>query len=140
MNSWIWLLLAVLFTLIETFTLGLTTCWFVIGAIVAFLAAWFGVSWEFQVIIFLATAIILLLFLRPLAKDYFKIGAIKSGIPALIGKTGIVEEKIVPPLSGVVTIIGQIWTAEAATEEIIEVGAKVQIVDIEGVILIVKKA
>jgi len=120
--------------------MGLTTCWFVIGALVAFLAAWVGVSWEFQVILFLTTAIILLLFFRPLAKGYFKIGAMKSGIPALIGQLGIVEEKIVPPLSGVVTLKGQIWTAEAATEETIEAGERVQIVDIEGVVLIVQKS
>jgi len=119
--------------------MGLTTCWFVVGAIVAFVAAWFGVSWEFQVVIFLATAIILLIFLRPLAKDYFKIGAVKSGIPALIGEVGITEERIVPPLSGVVTLKGQTWTAESATEDIIEVGERVQIMDIEGVALLVQK-
>lgn len=133
------MVLVVVFTLIETFTMTLTTCWFVIGALVAFIAAWFGASWEIQVVLFLATAIILLLFLRPLAKGYFKIGAIKSGVPALIGQVAIVEEKIVPPHSGAVSIKGQIWTAESATEESIEVGEKVQIVDIEGVIFKVKK-
>lgn len=119
--------------------MGLITIWFIIGAVIAFVAAWFGAAWEIQMILFLSTAIVLLIFFRPLAKDYFKIGAIQTGIPALFGKVGIVLEKIVPPHYGVITIQGQTWTAEAINGGPIEVGEKVEITGIEGVILKVKK-
>jgi membrane protein implicated in regulation of membrane protease activity len=139
MNSWVWIVLALIFGVIELFTLGLTTCWFLVGALAAYLAAWLGVPWDVQVGIFLFTAIILLIFFRPLAKDYFKIGAVRTGIPALIGKVGIVQEKIVPYKSGVITVQGQVWTAESLDNETIEVNEKVIIIEIEGVILKVKK-
>jgi len=123
----------------ETLTMGLTTFWFVFGALIAFVAAWLGASWGLQIAIFLSTAIIMLIFFRPLAKDYFKIGAIQTGVPALISKVGIVQEKIIPPESGVVIIQGQVWTAESLTEEPLDVGEKVVIMEIEGAILKVEK-
>jgi len=138
-NSWIWLILAVLFGVIEIITLSLTTCWFVIGALCALIASYFNASWEFQIIIFTATSVLLLLFVRPVAQSHFKIGAVKSGSPALIGEVGIVQERIAHPLYGLVTINGQIWTAESLTAEPIEVGEKVEITQIEGVILRVRK-
>lgn len=131
--------MAVIFGVIETLTLGLTTCWFLVGALIAFVAAWLGASWGMQVGIFLFTAIILLIFLRPLAKGYLKIGAVQMGIPALIGKIGIVQEKIIPPKSGAVIIQGQVWTAEALDNEVLEVNEKVVIIEIEGAILKVRK-
>ncbi|MGI6588403.1 MAG: NfeD family protein [Peptococcia bacterium] len=131
--------MALVFGFIELLTLGLTTCWFLVGAFVAFIAAWLGVPWDVQVGIFLLTAIILLIFFRPLAKDYFKIGAVRTGIPALIGEVGFVQEKIIPYKSGVITVKGQVWNAESVDNEIIEANEKVKIVGIEGVILKVQR-
>lgn len=138
-NPWVWLLLAVIFALVETFTMSMITVWFIIGAVIAFTAAWFGAAWEIQMVLFFVSAIVLLIFFRPLAKDYFKIGAVKTGFPALIGQVGVVQEKIVPPHYGAISIQGQVWTAEAVNEEPIDIGEKVKILGIEGVILKVQK-
>lgn len=135
----LWIILAVFFGVIETITLGLTTCWFVFGALFAFLAACLGASWGLQVIIFLFTTIILLIFFRPLAKSFFKIGAIQTGAPGLIEQMGIVQEDINPPHNGVVVVQGQVWTAESLIGEMIEKGEKVVIKGINGAALKVQK-
>ncbi len=59
-------------------------------------------------------------------------------IDTLIGKKGVVKERIEPGKLGVVLVESDLWSA--TSDEIIEVGESVVIVDIEGVILKVKKA
>jgi len=74
----------------------------------------------------------------------FKIGKIlKTPTPslreALIGKIGVAKTKITPREKGVVLVEGEEWTAYSFAEEIDE-GEKVEVVDIKGLSLVVRKA
>ncbi len=136
-----WLILLVVFLLIELMTMGLTTIWFAGGCLVAFLAGLAGAPLFVQVIIFFAASIVLLALTRPLVENYFNKHRIKTNADSLIGKRAIVQEEVNNlEARGKVTVDGQEWTARAEKEEeILPAGSKVEILGIQGVKLIVKR-
>ncbi|MDO5520398.1 MAG: NfeD family protein [bacterium] len=134
-----WLILLCLFLLIEIATLGLTTIWFAGGALVAFIAAVCGLNVVVQIIIFFVLSIILLVFTRPLAVNYFNKSRVATNTESLIGA----EAKVVETINnidnaGVVNLNGLDWTARSVDNQIIPVGTIVRIVKITGVKAIVE--
>ncbi len=137
-----WLILFVVFLIIELMTMGLTTIWFAGGCIFAFLAGLLGAPLFVQVILFFAASILLLALTKPLVTNYFNKNRVKTNVDSLIGKNAIVQEEINNlEAKGLVTVDGQEWTARAEREEdILPAGTKVEILAIKGVKLIVKEA
>ena len=68
-SALIWIVIAVIFAIIEALTMGLTTIWFTIGGVAARFASIAGASVIVQVFVFLCVSIVLLYFTRPLAKE-----------------------------------------------------------------------
>ncbi len=136
----LWLVLAIIFLIIEALTVGLTTIWFAAGAAVALILSVFDFSVMTQVISFFVVSICLLVFTRKIFVEKLKTGAESTNIDALIGEIGQVTAKIEPFKTGQVNLKGQIWTAICEEEVTIEVGAFVIIKAIEGVKLIVLPA
>jgi membrane protein implicated in regulation of membrane protease activity len=136
----IWIVIAVIFAIIEAFTMGLTTIWFTIGGVVACIVALMGASLLIQIIVFFAVSIILLYFTRSLAEKRLKIGHEKNITEQMIGKTGLVTETIEPHNTGQVKVNGMVWTAVSKNNsEILLRDEIVKIVRIEGVKLIVER-
>ncbi len=136
----IWAILIVVFSVIEALTLGLTSIWFGFGAIVALFAAMIKLPVIAQIVIFLITSIILLIYTKPIAKKYLKIGSTKTNVEDLIGKKGFVVKPISNRELGQVKVKGQIWTAKSVDDTEIPESTEIEVVNIEGVKLIVKKA
>lgn len=137
--SIIWAVLIVFFTLVEAFTLGLTSIWFAVGALAALIASAFGFNFVVQFISFIIVAVILLIYTRPVARKVFKVGQNKTNVDALIGKKGYVIKSILPKEVGQVKLNGQIWTAKGEEHETYNVDEEVEVLAIEGVKLIIKK-
>ncbi len=136
----IWILIAVIFAIIEGFTMGLTTIWFTVGGVGACIVALLGGPLLLQIAVFLIISIILLYFTRPLAEKRLKIGHEKNNIDLMIGKSCLVTETIEPYHTGQVKLNGLVWTAIAKdNKETLTVGELVKIVKIEGVKLIVER-
>ena len=57
--SWFWLALVVIFTLIEIFTMGLTTLWFALGAAIMIFLGRLPIPFAVQIFIFLIISIII---------------------------------------------------------------------------------
>lgn len=134
----VWVILALLFAVIEAFTLGLTTIWFCGGAVVAALLAMVDAPIGVQIAVFLIVSFVLLYFTRPIAQKKLKVGAEKTNAEALIGRIGFVTEPIQPFSTGQVKLEGKEWTAIAEDRSTtIEKGTKVVAVKIEGVKLVV---
>ncbi len=133
-----WIILAVVFAVIEAFTLGIATIWFAIGALFAMLAAMIGVGLIGQIFIFLIASSVLIYFTRPLAKKYLKIGNTKTNVNSIVGLVGLVTKKIEPFNTGQVKVSGQIWTAKSYNNKEIEEGEEVKVIKVEGVKLIVE--
>jgi membrane protein implicated in regulation of membrane protease activity len=134
----VWIVVAVLFAIIEAVTLGLLTIWFTVGAVIACVAALLGASILLQVIVFFVTSILLLYFTKPLVKKKLKVGSVATNVDALAGQIGVVTEDIIPHNTGQVKIGGQIWTAISDRKDLtIAKGTEVRILRVEGVKLVV---
>lgn len=137
----IWLILFIVFVIIEIATMGLATIWFAGGALLSAIAAMLNAPIYVQVTLFLVVSVVLLIFTRPIAVKYFNKDRVKTNAEGLIGKQCIVISEI-DNLEGTgqVTLEGQEWTARAADEAAkIPVGAVAKVVSISGVKLIVEE-
>lgn len=135
-----WILIAVIFAVVEALTMGLTTIWFTVGGVSACVVALVGGPILLQVAVFLIVSIILLYFTRPLAEKRLKIGHEKNNLDQMIGKTCIVIDKVEPYHTGQVKLNGMVWSAVSKNqEETFEKDELVTIIGIEGVKLIVER-
>ena len=136
---WVWLVVTIIFIVIEAITVGLTTIWFAAGALVGLILAFFKVPVMAQVIIFLIVSLVLLGTTRKVFVNKLKTGSQKTNVDALIGEEGVVLEEITPHNVGLVKVKGQNWTAVAYDKDAtIAEGETVKVKAIEGVKLIVK--
>ena len=136
-----WLIASAVLLLIESLTLGLTSIWFAGGAVVAAIAALFGVPFLVQMLLFIVVTCLLFALTRPVAKRYLNNRVQKTNTDALIGQTALVKETINNMESkGYVQLNGQDWTARSAEAgEIIPAGCEVVVKEIQGVKLIVER-
>ena len=130
----IWLIVLVVCLVVEISTLGLTSIWFAGGALLALLITMIGGPLWLQVLVFLVTSIVLLIFTRPIAAKYFNKNREKTNVNSKIGKQAIVTVTI-DNLKGEGQIVteGMEWTARSLDSTIIEEGSVVTIEKIEGV-------
>jgi len=138
---WIWVALVIIFAIIEALTLGLTTIWFAIGALVTVFLSFLPIPMPYQILIFLAISAVLLFFTRPIALKKLKIGREKTNVDSLVGKHALVLKQITEFDRGEVKIDGQIWSArleERTVSPLIE-GSKCEVVRIEGVQVVVRQ-
>ena len=137
----LWSAAIVVFLIIEGVTAGLASIWFAIGSAAALVSALFGAPVWLQIVWFVIISGVTLYFTRPLAKKYVNSRTVPTNADRLIGMEGIVTERIDNlEGTGMVSIDGKTWTARSAGDEIIEKGAKVNALEINGVKLIVAEA
>lgn len=138
--GWAWLIIVAACVIIEASTMGLTTIWFAIGALVAWFVYLTGLNLHVQIVIFLIVSIACLIFTRPIAVDKLKVGKTKTNLDSLIGETAKVETTINNYNNeGYVKVRGQVWSARSVDDETIEKDDLVVIKEIKGVKLIVKR-
>lgn len=139
MSWYIWLIIAGLFIIIETFTSGFLIFWFGIGALVSMIISIFIEDIFIQTIIFIISSVILIFATKPFVKKFTNSKTISTNINSLIGKTGIVVKEIDNLASvGQVKVTGELWSAKSIDNQIISENTKVEIIKIDGVKLIVK--
>jgi membrane protein implicated in regulation of membrane protease activity len=139
MESYYWLIFMALCIIIEIITLGLTTIWFAIGALFAFVAAVCGGDLVIQIIVFFAVSLITLFFTRPIATKYFNKDRVPTNAESLVGVHAKVIERIDNiNTTGRVNVRGQEWMARTEDESVIEEGAMVEVVGISGAKVMVK--
>lgn len=137
-----WLIAVGVFIIIEVITLGLTTIWFAGGAFVAFVASVVpGTPVWLQAVLFLAVSIVLLLFTRPVVEKRINNSRVKTNVDEMEGKCGKVIVKIDNfEQSGMVLLSGMEWTARSSQDdEIIPVGAEIEVLSVEGAHVVVKQ-
>ncbi len=140
MEGIFWLIVLVVMAVIEIITLGLTTVWFAGGALAAFIASLLGANIVVQVILFVVVSVLLLALTRPLAAEYLNKDRIRTNAESLIGKTAVVKQEIDNlNAQGQVSVDGQEWTARSVEEQVIPKDVQVEIVEINGVKLMVRQ-
>ena len=136
-----WLAAMVIFIIAEATTVTLVSIWFAVGALGAILIDLLGGGLTLQVTVFLALAIVLLIFLRGAVRKHFAPRITRTNVDSVIGATGIV----VTPVNniaalGQVQINGVEWSARSTDGTHIGAGALVKVDKIEGVKVFVSLA
>ena len=136
-----WLAAFVLLLIVEAATLGLTTIWFSIGALAAFLLAILNVPLVFQIIAFVVVSVVLLVVTRPILTKYLNQKTTKTNAESLVGQNARVLQPVNNLKSeGQVLVNGMEWTARSTRDEVtFQKDEMVQIAGISGVKLIVKR-
>lgn len=138
-NSILWLVLTIIFALVEAVTPQLISIWFAGGAIIAFISSLFQIPIYAQLIIFVGVSVALLVLTRPIIKKLLKVEPEAMNSDAKIGKIGIVTEDIDNIKAiGAVKLDGLEWSAKSADDGVISKDQQVKVVAIEGVKLIVE--
>ena len=137
--SIVWVVLMVVFLVVEAATAGLTCIWFAIGSLAALIAALFDAQLWLQIVWFLVISFVTLYFTRPLVKKYVNSRSQPTNADMVIGKEALVTEDIDNvEATGAVSVGGKVWTARSADGGRIKSGAVVSMLRIEGVKLIVE--
>lgn len=143
MEIWhIWVLVALVFVIIEIFTSGFAVMCISVGCLFGAGASLLGWSFTWQLLVFAGATVLSFMTIRPLVYKlcYNKAKDVKTNIDALIGRRAIVVERIEGELRpGRVKIDGDDWKAISLETTAIEVGEAVEITAINSVILTVKK-
>ncbi|MBN1620207.1 NfeD family protein [candidate division WOR-3 bacterium] len=138
--TWVWLIFAAVFIVGEIFTAGFFLICFGIGAAAAGIVSMIDVHPLWQWAAFVILSALSFAFSRKFSEKITKKQPKGIGADRLIGLKGIVTEKIDPlENTGLVRIENEIWRANSEKEEIIEKDEEVEVLEIKGVHLIVKK-
>lgn len=127
--------------LIEILTLGLTTIWFAVGALAAFLLALVQVPLMIQIVVFIVVSVVVLVFTRPIMTKYLNKKTTKTNAESLVGR----KARVLIPINnlkseGQVMVNGMEWTARSTKDEVtFQKDEMVRIAGISGVKLIVEK-
>lgn len=140
-DTMVWLAAMIILIVIEIVTVGLTTIWFAIGALVAIIVAMFGGGLILQLAVFLIVSLGMLIFTRPLAIRYINNTRTRTNYEGIIGKIVRITQDVDNIAGqGCAVVNGQEWTVRAVEDKIkIAEGSLAKVVDIKGVRLIVEK-
>ncbi len=139
MEAYFWFAAAAILVIVEIATLGLTTIWFAVGALIAGFLSLAKVHIVIQIIAFAAVAALLLFMTRPLAAKYLNSQTKRTNADSLIGEICLVTVPINNlKAEGQAVVKGQEWTARSIDGSLIPEGTKVRIVSISGVKLMVE--
>lgn len=137
----IWLIIAILFFILEMIGPGFLLFWLGVGALITMVVSIFVDSVGIQIGIFTVSSILLLFCTRPLAKKFTKNDTTPTNAYSIIGKNGIVVKEI-NSIKGIgqIKVNGEIWSAKTLSNEIIPEGEFVTVLKLDGVKAIVEKS
>jgi membrane protein implicated in regulation of membrane protease activity len=142
---WIWLVVAVIFTLIELTILGgnFILLPFAISAFAASMLAFYDVSVEVQWIVFVLGGAVLFALFYGWSKRFLRDNLLAPGVGAarLVGLTGTVTVAISPDDTerhGRVTVDGEVWGALAADDVELPAGTRVRVKGMQGTRIVVE--
>lgn len=134
-----WVILFILFIVVEAFSAGVVSIWFAFGALGALIVALLGGTMIWQVVVFIVISALMLMFTRPILKTWLNVRVTRTNVDAILGKSGVVTKSIFLNDYGEVKVDGQRWTAKTVGETPIELNEQIEVIAVEGVKLIVKK-
>lgn len=137
----LWLILLVVFLVVEASTVTLVSLWFAAGSLAAMVVSLLGGAVWLQAVLFLAVSVALLTALRPLVRKYITPKLTATNVDSVIGSTGLVTVAIDNvSASGQVKLGAMVWTARSTTGDSIPEGSLVRVDKIEGVKVFVSPA
>ena len=140
LNTAIWLVIVAVMLVIEIFTMELTTIWFSIGALASAIASALGAPLWLQIVLFVVVSLLIMFLVRPFAMRVVNKERMKTNIEAVVGEQAVVQESIDNlKEQGKVIFRGVDWMARSIDNNPIPEGELVQIEEVSGVKLVVKR-
>ncbi len=132
-NAWtLWAGLALILGIIETTTLDLVFLMLAVGAGGGAVVAALGAPFLLQALVAIGVSVAMLGVVRPIAKRHLHQPITeRTGVAALVGRRAIVLERV-DGTGGRVKLAGEVWSARSYDGSVIEVGASVDVVEIQG--------
>jgi membrane protein implicated in regulation of membrane protease activity len=140
----LWAAAALFLLIAEVFIPGLILACLAIGAIGGAIGDLLGLGWEGQTLIASLTSGLSLIFVRPFAmKKWFSGDGVKTGVDALIGRYAEVTTEVNNTTGfGRCKVDGDDWKMKLIDNQNstdVNLGARVEIVEVDSAILIVKQ-
>ena len=132
-----WLVLFVILALFELVTVNLVSIWFSLGALITTFVSLVTDNLMIHLAVFTISSILLLLLTKPFVMKMKKRDVIPTNLDRVVGKVGVVTEKIEKDGIGEVKVLGKKWSAYSDKE--IEENSKVKVLSINGVKLKVEE-
>ncbi len=137
----LWIVIFIIAIAAEFFTpSALVSIWFGFGAMFALLTTWFNFSETVQWASFILVSLSSFVVMRPIARKYLKYESMPTNADRLIGRTFVIEKDVAQDQIAQQTVFNQIWSFAEVNRNPLQQGDVVEILAIEGVKLIVKKA
>ena len=139
MNILLWTAAIVAFLIIEALTTALVSIWFSVGSLAALIACALGADVYIQLLVFVVFSVISIVILRKLA---FKNGRTNSRInlERIVGNVIIITQTVDNANGGGMAKINDVeWRVISENGEIINVGERATVTDIDGVKLVARK-
>jgi|LSQX01.2.fsa_nt_gb membrane protein implicated in regulation of membrane protease activity len=136
----VWMILGIVFIIIEIFDPSFFFISLGIGAILTGLIALLPIHYVAQILIFAVLSFISFLLTRKLGKKVLSKSGPQTNVYGLVGQNAVVTKEIPAEGRGYAKVGGEEWTAIGEDEnEVFELGAKVEITGIDGNKIIVKR-
>ena len=140
-NFWLaWLGIALVLAAIEAATVDFVFIMFAGGALAGAVAAGLGASFPIQVVVAVATGILLLFTVRPIVKRQFMDGEMdhQIGASSLVGRSARVLQAVTDS-DGRIKLAGETWSARlaAGATSTVGPGEEVRVIAIHGATAIV---
>lgn len=139
MEIYLWSITLAATFIIEILTpSALVSVWFFFGSLVALLAAFIGLSFWIQCLLFMVVSLACLFMIRPLAKKAMRGNIEATNIDRYIGQTFLLHENIEEEKEGIIVMNNIPWRAISANGDPIKAGKHVRVLSFAGSKVIVR--
>ena len=136
----VWLVLLIVFVLVETATTSIVSIWFALGSLIAMVFAVCNAPIWLQATVFAVVSVLTLVLTRPLVSKFVSPKLERTNFDRILDLDATVTEEIDNLAgTGCVFVDGKDWTARSEDNTRIEKGEIVKIKRIEGVKVFVSK-
>ena len=132
-----WLIIIILLSIIEAFTINLVSIWFIVSGIITLVISLFTNNIIIQIAVFILLGVILLLSTKNILQKYLTSKTERTNYDRIIGMNGLVTEKIIKNAIGEVKVDGKLWSAYA--DKTIQKDSIVEVLEINSTKIKVKE-
>lgn len=133
---YLWLGIVLVLGVVEAMTANLVCIWFILSGLVSLVLSFYVDNFIIELLVFILLGIILLVLTKKKLEEKL-VRKEKTNFDRIIGMKGIVTEEIDELVVGEVKVDGKKWSA--ISDDKIEVGERVRILNIKGVKLEVER-
>lgn len=134
MDKIVWLVLLVLFMVVEAATVTMVSTWFALGALGALVVALLGAEFWLQLLVFGVISIVTLAMLRPIVRKHFTPRLTRTNVDSLVGKRCLVVSQVDNLNSCGQVKIGDVeWSARSTDGSVLPAGTEVKVDRVDGV-------